>query len=50
MIIYLAWFINNLQQQKHEIIVGIDFNESNDQPKNGVAKLLYLTNIIEVIN
>ena len=50
MIIDLARFINDLQQQKHEIIMETDANELNDQLKNGVAKLLHLTNIIDVIS
>ena len=50
MIIYLSLFINNLQQQNHEIIVDIDANEANDKPKNGVIKLLHLTNLIDVVN
>ena len=36
MIIDLASFINKLQNQQHEILVRIDANEPNDQPKNGV--------------
>ena len=50
MIIYLVNFINNLQQQKHEVIVGIDAKEANDQPKNGVEKLLHLIKLIDVIS
>ena len=49
-IIDLANFINNLQKQKHEDIVGIDANEANDQPKNGVEKLLRLIKLINVIS
>ena len=49
-IIDLANFINNLQKQKHEDIVGIDANEANDQPKNGVEKLLHLIKLINVIS
>ena len=37
-IIDLAQFINDSQQQKHGIIVRIDANESNDQSKNRVVK------------
>ena len=33
MIIDLANFINNLQKQKHEDIVGIDANEADYQTK-----------------
>ena len=43
MIIDLAKFINNLQQQQHEVIVGIDDNETHDKPKKRVDKLLHLT-------
>ena len=32
----LAEFITIFINKKHEIIVGIDANEANDQPKNGV--------------
>ena len=49
MIIYLVNFINNLQQQKHEVIVGIDTNEANYKPKNRVNTLLHLTTLIDVI-
>ena len=31
-------------------MVGINANESNDQPKNGLDKLLQLTHLIEVIS
>ena len=40
MITDLAEFISILTNKKHEIIVGIDENEANDQPKNGVDKSL----------
>ena len=50
MIIYLADFITTLHNKKHEIIVGIDANEANDQPKNGVDKQLHLTVLIDVIS
>ena len=46
----LAEFIIILLNKKHEIIVGIDANEANDQPKNGVDKLLQLTKLIDVIS
>jgi len=48
MIIDLLSFINALQKQQHEIIVGINTNELNDQPNNRVAKILHLTNLIDV--
>ena len=35
--------------KKHEIIVGIDANEANDKPKNGVDKI-HLTKLIDVIS
>ena len=41
---------NNLLDKKHEILVGIDNNEANDQQKNGVDKLLQLTKLIDVIS
>ena len=50
MITYLAEFISILTNKKHEIIVGIDANEANDQPKNGVDKLLQLTSLIDIIS
>ena len=50
MIIDLAKFINNLQQQQHEVIVGIDDNETHDKPKKRVDKLLHLTKLIDVIS
>ena len=34
----------------HKIIVGIDANEANDQPKNGVDRLLHLTKRIDFIS
>ena len=46
----LVEFISILTNKKHEIIVGIDANEANDQPKNGVDKLLQLTKLIDVIS
>ena len=46
----LKGFISILLTKKHEIIVGIDANEANDQPKNGVDKLLQLTKLIDVIS
>ena len=46
----LAEFITILLNKKHEIIVGIDANEANDQQKNGVDKLLQLTKLIDVIS
>ena len=46
----LTEFIIILLNKKHEIIVGIDANEANDQPKNGVDKLLQLTKLINVIS
>ena len=49
MIIDLAEFITTLHK-KYEIIVGIDANEENDQPKNEVDKLLHLTKLIDIIN
>ena len=50
MITDLADFINNLTKKQHEIIIGIDANEANDQPRNGVDKLLQLTKLIDVIS
>ena len=51
MITDLAEFISILTNKKHEIIVGIDANEAiNDQPKNGVEKLLQLTSLIDIIS
>ena len=50
MITDFADFINNLTTKQHEIIIGIDANEANDKPKNGVDKLLQLTKLIDVIN
>ena len=46
----LAEFISILLNKKHEIIVDIDANEANDQPKNSVDKLLQLTKLIDVIS
>ena len=46
----LAEFISILLSKKHEIIVGIDANEANNQPKNCVDKLLQLTKLIDVIS
>ena len=46
----LANFINNLQQHKYEVIVEIDSNESNDQPKNRVDTLLHFTKLIDIIS
>ena len=48
-IIDVVQFVNNLQQQKHAIIIGIDTNEVNDRPKNGEAKLLYLINSVVML-
>ena len=50
MIIDLANFITNPHNKKHEIIGGIDINEANDKPKNGVDKILHLTKRIDVIS
>ena len=50
MITDLADFITNLIKKQHEIIVGIDSNEANDQPKNRVDKLFQLTKLIDVIS
>ena len=50
MITDLADFINSITTKQHEIIIGIDANESNDKPKNGVDKLLQLTKLIDVIS
>ena len=49
MIIHLSLFINNLRQCNYEIVVGIDPNEANDKAKNGVAKLLHHTKLIDII-
>ena len=46
----LAEFIIILLNKKHEIIVGIDANEANHQPKNDVDKLIQLTKLIDVIS
>ena len=50
MIIDLARFINDLQQQQHEIIVRTKFNKSNVQPKNEMGKLIHLKNLIDAIS
>ena len=50
MITDLADFITNLIKKQHVIIVGIDTNETNAQPKNGVDKLLQLTKLIDIIS
>ena len=50
MIIDLAKFITKLHDKTHEIIVGIDTNEANEKPKNGLDKLLQLTKLIDVIS
>ena len=50
MITDLTDFINNLTKKQHEIIIGIDANEANDQPKNGVDKLLQLIKLIDVFS
>ena len=50
MIIYLVKFITTLHNKKREIIVDIDTNEANNQPKNGEYRLLHLTKLIDVIS
>ena len=43
-IIDLSDFINSLTRQHHEVILGIDANESNILYNNGVSQLLHCTN------
>ena len=50
MIIAFSIFINNLHQKNYETIVGIDANKINDKSKNGVAKSLQLTKLIDIIS